>query len=85
MALSGTRLLKRRAIGTETVRDDSLRLEAVILQKPPRQSQRCALSASVLHDHVHDLALVIDLGPDPHALACNRRDKFTKMPALRQQ
>ena len=81
MTLTETKSLKGRAVGTETIGDDPLRLDVLPIQQPPQQSQRRIRIASLLHDHVHNLAFVINRSPDPHALACNCRHDLIKMPA----
>lgn len=83
MTLTETKSPKRRAVGTETISDDSLRLDVLILQWPTQEPEGGFGIAPLLDDHVHHLPFVIYGAPDPHVLADNRRDHLVEMPTRR--
>jgi hypothetical protein len=85
MSIAETKSLERRAVGTKPISDDPLRFNILILQQPPQHSNSSASVAAFLHDHVHDLAFVIDCAPDPHTIAGNRRHDLIKMPPRRRR
>ena len=61
--IAKTELFKRRTIGAETISNDKLGLDVLILQQPPQQPQRGSRVAAFLDDHVDNLAFVIDRAP----------------------
>ena len=53
-------LARSGAVGSQTVSDDCLRIDTLVLQKLPEQSQCCLLVPPLLHQHIEDFAFVID-------------------------
>ena len=74
MAIIESDFAQSRSAGFESVGDDCLRLDMLIAQQPPQQSQRSSSVATLLNNHVHDLAFVIDGELDPDAFSANRPD-----------
>src|ERR1700751_3668939 len=71
----------RGAIRRELVRGDALRVDALVLEQPPRELQRRALVAPLLHQYVEDLAFVVDGAPQVHPAATNPDDHLVQMPS----
>jgi hypothetical protein len=69
------------AIGCQPVSDDCLRMDALVLQKLPEQSQCCLLVPPLLHQHIEDFAFVIDGTPEIHPLPSNSHHHLVQMPA----
>ena len=58
MAIIESDFAQSRSAGFESVGDDCLRLDMLIAQQPPQQSQCSSGIAALLHDHVHHLSLI---------------------------
>ena len=81
VAIDEAQMIKRRAIRSQSVGDDGLGPDVLILQQPPHESKGGCRVAPLLLDHVHHLPFVIDCTPDPCALTSDRRDHLVEVPA----
>jgi hypothetical protein len=81
MSVAETKALKRCAVRAQAIRNDHFWFDVLVLQQPPQKSKCCSGIASLLHDHVHHLPLIVDGAPDPHTFTSDRRDHFIEMPA----
>lgn len=68
MTIDEAQAIERSTIGSQSVSDDCLWLDFLVLQQSSQESKRRCSIASFLHDHVHNLAFVIDRPPNPHVL-----------------
>ena len=71
------------AIGQQAVSDDCLRIDALVFQQFPEQSQRCLLVPSFLHQHIEDFAFVTDGPPKIHPLPCDPHHHLIQVPTAR--
>lgn len=82
MALQAAEFSHRRGVAHETVGDDPIGHEPMVLEQFPEQIQRCHLIAAVLHQHVEYLTFLVDGPPHGPALTTYFHDHFVEMPNL---
>ena len=75
-------LPESRSIGTELVGNQQFWHEALFSEELTHHSERRALVAPPLNQHVEDLALMIDSAPQVHPLAGDPNDHLVKVPSI---
>jgi hypothetical protein len=81
MRAGQAQMAERRCVGTQFVGDQQFGGEALLLEQLAHQPQRRPAVASALHQHVEDLALVVDGPPEVHPLASNPNYHLVEVPA----
>jgi hypothetical protein len=56
-------------------------VDSLIFEEPPQQFERGVLVASLLHQNVQDLALIVHSAPQVHAPAADLHHHLVEMPA----
>src|SRR3954447_24612089 len=82
MTAGQAKMPKRSCVGAELIGRQGFRRESLFPEQLAHQPECRALVAAALHQHVENLALVIDGAPQVHPLAGNANHHFVEMPAV---
>ena len=80
MTLQSAEVAERCLVGSETIRHDGIRNEALSLEQFSQQFQRCLPVPSLLDQDIKDLAFLVDGPPHEHPIAANSDDHLVQMP-----
>jgi hypothetical protein len=81
VSIATVQLAERGSVGSQCVRGDTLRMNAVSLQQLVQQSQGRTGTAALRNEHVQNLAFIVDCTPQPHALTADLHDPLIQVPA----
>ena len=81
MAIRQPEISGRSPVRSQLVRHDRLWSDALVFQQFPKQFESRALVATLLDQHVQDLAFVVHGPPEIHPLAADFHHHLVEMPA----
>jgi hypothetical protein len=81
VSIATVQLAECGSVGSEFVGCEALGMNAISLQQLAQQSQGGTGVATLLNEHVQNLALVVDRAPQPHALTTDLHDHLIQVPA----
>jgi hypothetical protein len=73
---------ERRSVGAQLVSDQQFRCKPLLSEKLAHQPQRRPAVAAALHQHVQDLAFVVNGTPEIHPLAGDADHHFVQVPLV---
>jgi len=73
---------ERRSVGAQLVSHQQFRCKPLLSEKLAHQPERRPAVAAALHQHVEDLAFVVDGTPEIHPLAGDPNHHFVQVPSV---
>src|ERR1700724_4582466 len=73
---------ERRGVGAQLVSDQQFRCKPLLSEKLAHQPQFRPAVAATLHQHIEDLAFVVDGTPEIHPLAGDANHHFVQVPSV---
>src|SRR6266481_8953768 len=73
---------ERRSVGAQLVSHQQFRCKPLLSEKLAHQPQRRPAVAAALHQHVEDLAFVVDGTPEIHSLAGDADHHLVQVPSV---
>src|SRR5436305_14556736 len=82
MTAAEAKMPKRSCVGAELVGRQGFRREALFPEQLTHQPECRVLVAAALHQHIENLALVIDGAPQVHPFACDANHHLIEVPPV---
>lgn len=83
MLLAQLEVMRGGTVRPQPIGHDTLRMDARILQQLAHKSQRSPLVSALLHQHVENLAFIVNSAPEIQMFPANANHHLVQMPARR--